>query len=93
MTKIGRSKIQESKRDPKKDTHLRELAEQLRAAGVTVRREKLGAGPGWKAVSGACRVDSDALLFVDPRLPQDEQILFLSNRLAQLGQKIPSLEK
>ena len=79
----------EVKKDPKKESYFKQLSANLMNLGVSVRREKLGAGPGWKAMSGACRLDSQALLFVDPRLPQEDQILFLKNRLHQLGHEVP----
>ncbi len=72
-------------KDPKKESHFKELVGMLGAAGYVVRREKLRQGPGWKVVSGSCRALSSRLIFVDPRLPQDEQILFLKARISELN--------
>ncbi len=77
-------------KDPLKEARYRQLAETLVAKGYRVRREKLKAGPGWKVISGACRLHADNLIFVDPRLPQDEQILFLTTRMEQLGLEVPA---
>ena len=72
-------------KDKIKENVFKELSGVLQKAGVRVRREKLKSGPGWKAVSGGCRVESQHVLFVDPRMPQDDQILFLRSRVQQLG--------
>ncbi|MCB0339537.1 MAG: hypothetical protein KDD53_08035 [Bdellovibrionales bacterium] len=64
-------------RDPKKDRTFRLLAVSLESAGFTVRREKLKSGPGWRAFSGWCRHQNNDLVFVDSRMPQDDQIEFL----------------
>ncbi len=72
-------------KDPKKETVFKELCSKFESAGLTVRREKLKQGPGWKVVSGACRANNQRLVFVDPRLTQDDQILFLRSRAKALG--------
>ena len=66
-----------------KESLLRELAGILTSSGVTVRREKLKQGHGWRAVSGSCRVLKDKMVFLDRRLPQDEQIDFLLERITE----------
>ncbi len=73
-----------------KESLLRELASILGSSGFRVRREKLKQGHGWRAVSGACRVLQDKLIFLDRRLPQDEQIEFLVERIAESGIEVPS---
>jgi len=75
-------------KDPKKETLFKSLCAKFEAAGLTVRREKLKQGPGWKVVSGACRANNQRLVFVDPRLAQDDQILFLRSRAKTLGIEI-----
>ncbi len=72
-------------KDPKKESIFKGLACALDRAGFVVRREKLKAGPGWRVVSGSCRAETQKLIFVDPRLPQDDQIIFLRARAASLG--------
>lgn len=66
-----------------KESLLSELACILSSSGFRVRREKLKQGIGWRAVSGSCRVMSDRMIFLDRRLPQDEQIDFLVDRIAE----------
>ena len=82
---MGRSKksVVQGK-DPEKESCFRELVDKLESAGFTVRREKLRQGPGWKVLSGTCRALNQKLIFVDPRMPQDDQILFLRAKVAAL---------
>lgn len=63
---------------------LLELSRQLTTRGVVVRREKLRQGPGWKVLSGSCRLNRDRLLFIDKSLPLQEQVDLLSAAIAQL---------
>ena len=60
----------------------------MATSGFTVRREELKQGPGWRAVSGSCRLEEQRLVFIDRKLPQDDQITFLIQRLTALGIKI-----
>lgn len=73
----------------RKEAVFKELAGLLAGAGFDVRRERLRQGHGWKAVSGACRHENRKLLFVDRKLPQDEQIGFLASKAAELGIRVP----
>ena len=71
-------------RDEKKEAIFRELSQILAESGHTVRREQLKQGHGWKVVSGVCRADQASMIFVDRRMPQDDQIAFLSSRISSL---------
>ena len=73
-----------------KESLLRELSSILDSSGFRVRRERLKQGHGWRAVSGACRVLQNNLIFLDRRLPHDEQIDFLVDRIAESGIQISS---
>lgn len=68
-------------KDPKKEQLIKELGSKLVASGFELRREKLKQGFGWKAVSGACRLEQKRIIFLDPRLSQDDQITFLKEHL------------
>ncbi len=72
-------------RDYKKECLFKELASKLSEHGITVRREKLKQGPGWKAISGSCYLAEQGLIFVDSRLSQDEQINLLSSKLSTIA--------
>ena len=78
-------------RDEKKEAIFRELSQILAESGHTVRREQLKQGHGWKVVSGVCRADQASMIFVDRRMPQDDQIAFLSSRISTL--KLPISEE
>ena len=73
------------KKDPEKERVFRLLVDILTASDYVVRREKLKQGLGWKAISGACQLESDKLIFVDRRMPQDDQIDFLVSKVQSLG--------
>ncbi|MCB0335009.1 MAG: hypothetical protein KDD62_01845 [Bdellovibrionales bacterium] len=49
--------------------------------GYTIRREKLRQGFGWKAHSGSCIALEQQLVFIDSRMPLDDQIAFLIAKL------------
>lgn len=75
--------------DRSKEETIRALVQALTAAGLTVRREELKRGPGWRAVSGVCRLASGKIIFLDRTTRQDEQIEFLVGRFQQF-RVIPS---
>lgn len=72
-------------RDPKKELLIKELTQKLAVVGYSVRREKLRQGPGWRAVSGSCLVRGSRTIFLDSKLPQDEQIVFLGGLVRELS--------
>ena len=79
-----RKKKKISTYNPQSDKIINELANVLTNAGYEVRREKLKQGYGWKVLSGACQLEEKELIFVDRKLPQDEQISFLIGKLLAL---------
>lgn len=72
-------------RDPEKEKLFKELSQILGQAGYSVRREKLKQGYGWKVVSGSCRAQQNNLIFVDQKLPQDDQLSFLVGKIFSLN--------
>jgi hypothetical protein len=87
--KSAKAKTIEAPRDAKKEGVYRTLSQILGSAGHQVRREELRRGPGWRAMSGSCRMKDDSLILVDRRLPQDEQLDFLVDRLLELKCCVP----
>jgi len=86
MAKLSTGKPQRFiPKDGKKEALFRDLVLALKGAGFEVRREKLKGGHGWKVVSGTCRAQDNRLIFVDNRMPQDDQILFLQSKIRELG--------
>lgn len=86
ITKSKNTKRNDKNRfNPAKDRVFKTLAKIIEVKGFKVRREELKAGPGWRASSGACRARTDRLIFVERRLPQDEQLNFLLATALELG--------
>lgn len=72
--------------DSKKEANIRVLISDIEALGVQVRREELKRGLGFRVMSGRCRAFDKAMIFLDRRLSQDEQIDFLKTQAAALGE-------
>lgn len=94
--KIRQRKSDIFSRDPRKEAAIKELGSVLEGAGYRVRREQLKQGYGWRVLSGSCRYEEQALIFVDRRLSQDDQISFLLGKIRSLGlavqrELVPSL--
>lgn len=70
--------------DPQKEKIINMLSSILDDAGFHVRREKLKQGYGWKVLSGSCCLERQDLIFVDRRLPQDEQLSFIVSKIIAL---------
>jgi len=63
---------------------VKQLTVALGGHGITVRREELKRGPGWRAVSGMCRTREQRMLFLDRHMPHEDQIAFLTSKIAEL---------
>ena len=79
-----KKKRKPSQRDPEKERVYKDLAAKLSERGFSVRREKLKQGFGWKVMSGSCTLESEAIIFVDSRMTQEDQIAFLTSKLQEL---------
>jgi len=53
---------------------LKILCNVLKSNGITVRRENLVRGSAYKVKSGDCLLKEDKILFLDKRLPADQQL-------------------
>lgn len=62
----------------------RSLLADLENLGFVVRREELKRGHCWKVVSGSCRSLGQNFIFVDSRLPPQEQVGFLEAKLVEM---------
>ena len=74
-----------NKKKADKEQTYQSLVQVAKDNGYLVRREKLKTGPGWRVISGTCRVESAKMIFVDSQLPQEDQIEFLSSKIRELG--------
>ncbi len=83
ILKKKKKKSTYQKEDPKKEMVIKNLISLFEENDFRVRREKLQQGFGWKAVSGACRVNEENLIFLDRRLAQDEQMIFLVDKMKE----------
>ena len=60
------------------ETLVQALIRAVEYLGVKVRREELRRGPGWRTMSGQCRVQQVSFCFIDRTLPLQEQVALLS---------------
>ncbi len=90
--KTTQKKVAAVVEDSKKESQIKLLVAALATKGYSIRRERLKQGHGWKTVSGACRLSGDRILFVDRKMPLDEQLLFLSSIASQLNLSIAGSE-
>ncbi len=81
--------VRKSTWDPQKDSIFKELSGLLLSAGISVRREDLKQGHGWRVMSGSCRVEGTPYIFVDKKLSQDDQITFLAQKIVANGVTVP----
>ncbi len=63
------------------ESQIKTMCQSLSAMGITVRREKLARGQSFRVRSGNCVFSGDNLVFVDRRLPLEQQISVLSDYL------------
>ncbi len=56
------------------ESHLRAVERMLKRRGINVRRENLSRGNAFRVRSGDCVLEGDKLLFVDKRLPPEQQL-------------------
>ena len=62
-----------SKRELQEERELSSLMDILRHRGIAVRREKLSRGHSYRVKSGDCVFSGENLIFVDKRLPLEQQ--------------------
>lgn len=73
----------EAEKGKKFDKIAKILVQVLENAGVVVRKEELKRGFGWKVVSGSCRLNDDRILFIDRKMPAEDQVAFLATSIRQ----------
>ena len=75
--------IKKSGRDYELEAQLRRVESMFERRGVVVRREKLSAGHAFKVKSGDCYFSGENLIFVDRRLPIEQQLSVLLEYLVE----------
>ena len=78
---------------PKHETRLHELIDTARQMNIEVRMEKLLREVGYRAHSGRCRVNGQALILIDRDASISDQIAFLSAELAQAQSENPEVNR
>lgn len=77
----------------KRDEQLiRRLQKVFRNHGITVRRENLSRGPSFRVRSGDCVLTGERFVFVDRRLPPEEQLSTLLDQLVSFGLELSEEE-
>ena len=87
ISKRGLSRAEESM-----ERSFRELSRFFTKRGVAVRRENLPRGHSFRAKSGNCELSGRNLIFVDKRLPIQQQLSVLSDYLLDLNLEITKEE-
>lgn len=62
-----------SKKELQEERELSRLIEILRERGIAVRREKLSRGHSYRVKSGDCVFSGENMVFIDKRLPLEQQ--------------------
>lgn len=75
---LKRGKSPKVKRE---EQQVKSLSQAFERRGVTVRREKLSRGHSYRVKSGDCEFEGEKHVFLDRRLPTDQQILVLVDYL------------
>ncbi len=75
---LKRGKSPKLKRE---EQQVKSLAQVFERRGVTVRREKLSRGHSYRVKSGDCQFEGEPHVFLDRRLPTEQQILVLVDYL------------
>jgi hypothetical protein len=53
-------------------------------SGILVRREKLTRGPSFRVKSGKCMLTGKKLIFIDRRLPLEQQLSMLQEEIGKV---------
>ncbi len=60
---------------------IRKIISNSSELGISVRREKLTRGPSFRVKSGKCMLTGNKLIFVDRRLPVEQQLGILTEEI------------
>lgn len=81
-----------SKAERENERQLRQLAQAFERRGISIRREKLSRGTAYRVKSGECIYTGRPHLFVDRRLPSEQQISLLVDFLVDLDLTLEETE-
>ena len=77
---------------PDDETTVKSIVKFLKKHGFDVRREKLARGDSFRVKSGECNFKDKKLLFIDTRLPAEQQMSILTDYLVTSGVKFTEEE-
>ncbi len=86
--KRSMAKTKKSKQQLEMEREIRSLSKIIESKGIKVRREKLSRGYNFKVRSGNCVLTGQDHIFLDKRLPPEQQMLLLFEVLSQKELKI-----
>jgi hypothetical protein len=75
------------------ESRIKNLCRVFTKRGITVRREKLARGQSYRVRSGECLFSGEKLVFVDRRLPLQQQYSVLCDYLADYRIELDEEEK
>lgn len=77
-----------TQKEKEQERQVRRLSSLFIERGIQVRREKLSRGSAFRVKSGDCVMGGDDYIFVDKRLPVDQQYSVLLDRLLDIQDKL-----
>lgn len=69
-------------KEKEEERQVKALSQIFESRGVKVRRENLSRGPSFRVRSGDCLLTGERVVFLDKRLPSDQQINVLIDQLS-----------
>ncbi len=81
-----------SSKDKKLEKQFKQISELFTSRGIQVRREKLSRGPAFRVKSGDCAISGDNYIFVDRRLPLEQQSSVLIDYIPAIQDSITEEE-
>lgn len=79
-------------KEKKLERQFRQISELFTSRGIQVRREKLSRGPAFRVKSGDCALAGDNYIFVDRRLPLEQQAAVLIDYIPAIRSSITEAE-
>ncbi len=74
------------------ESQVKKLKKIIESRGFSVRRENLSRGPAFRVKSGGCHFSGSNVIFVDRRLPLDQQTTLLTDYILELGLEVSDEE-
>ncbi len=73
-----------SKKDQEIENQLKTLSGVFENRGISIRREKLSRGSAFRVKSGNCLLSGDKVIFIDRRMPIDQQLSVMFDYIVEL---------